>query len=392
MVFSVQADTLTESIHVSRNMFSQSLDMLNAIKVHYEQEQLATDSLVETSTRELSADPNHLGPWVETTWRFTYTITNTYTDTISCGNSVDYLSTGGLMIFCASQNGSKVGIGYNLESEIYLIVIIHDLQENYSSYWVSLDDCCDVTGFYFPDSDNPDIAYELVGTRLYPPQVQCSEKECNYSVQINQPGFYIATVNLPEGGKEGMWGVEFSTSGGINAGGFNSGAVLKEDGDSPGFMAFYLSQAESVDITPYEYTGEVSRMKIKVKRRENGVDKIVFGPVLTRSGQTYATPVLQPGFYVAEGFSETDSPRGRFGFEVSARSMTGGVNIGGWIDSYTGGNGQGFGGLYVANSQIVDINVFFGESYSSIGSDYIELNVYRLQENGERTLMFSGTQ
>jgi len=212
----------------------------------------------------------------------------------------------------------------------------------------------------------------------------CSYQACNYSIQIDQPGFYVATVNLPEGGKEGLWGVEFKTSGGINTGGFNSGAILKEDGDRPGFMAFNLSKAGSVDITPHEYTGKIDTMKIQLSRQENGARTVVFGPKISTSGQTHTTPELESGFYVAEALSEEGSPRGRFGFEILSDSMSGGVNIGGWIDSYTGG---GFGGLYVANSQTVEVNVLFGESYSSIGANYVELNVYR-QEGGERTLIF----
>jgi Leucine-rich repeat (LRR) protein len=221
----------------------------------------------------------------------------------------------------------------------------------------------------------------------------CSNAECHFSILFKQPGFYVATVNLPQGSKEGMWGVEFKTFGNISTGGFNSGAILKENGDRPGFMAFYLSGAESVNITPYEYTGAVSQMKIQLSRQEieTGARTVVFGPENSTSGQTHSTAVLKPGFYVAESFSESGSPRGRFGFEVSAKSMAVGVNVGGWIDSYTGGNGEGFGGLYVDKSQTVNVNVFFGESYSSIGSDYIELNVYR-QENGERTLVFSGSR
>jgi len=221
-------------------------------------------------------------------------------------------------------------------------------------------------------------------------EISCSDKTCNYSISIDQPGFYIATVRLPEGSKEGVWGVEFATSGGINSGGFNSGAILKENGDRPGFMAFNLSQAEAVNITPYEYTGKVNTMKIQLSRQENGERTVVFGAENVRSGQT-TTTTLQPGFYVAEAFSSAGSVRGRFGFEISAQSMIGGVNIGGWIDSYTGGNGEGFGGLYVGKSQMVDVNVFFGESYSSVGSDPIELNIYR-KENGSRTLVFSGAQ
>jgi len=215
-----------------------------------------------------------------------------------------------------------------------------------------------------------------------------SDKQCNYSIEIDQPGFYIATVKLPEGGgKEGMWGVEFATSDGVNLGGFNSGAILKENGDKPGFMAFYLSQAEAVNITPYEYTGEVSQMKIQLSRQENGERTVIFAETIA-SGQTHTTAVLQPGFYVAEAFSELGSPRGRFGFEISAKTMSGGVNIGGWIDFVHRRQREGFGGLYVGKSQTVEVNVFFGESYSSAGSDYVELNVYR-QDNDERILIFS---
>jgi len=248
----------------------------------------------------------------------------------------------------------------------------------------SIDNCPNDANADQADADNDGIGDACDSSDPVPSE--CSSNECNFSISL-EPGFYVATVNLPEGSKEGMWGVEFATSGGVNSGGFNSGAILKENGDKPGFMAFYLSQAEAVNITPYEYTGAVSQMKIQLSRQENGERIVVFAET-SASGQTHATAVLQPGFYVAEAFSESGSPRGRFGFEVSAKTMSGGVNIGGWIDSYTGGNGEGFGGLYVGKTQTVEVNVFFGESYSSVGSDYVELNVYR-QENGQRTEVFS---
>jgi len=213
----------------------------------------------------------------------------------------------------------------------------------------------------------------------------CSDKECNYSTKLTTPGFYIATVKLPSGKKEGFWGMEISTTCGVRSG-FNSGAILEDD--VPGFMAFYLSQAESVNITPYEYSG-LGQITIQLSKRENGNETVVFGPINTSSGQSNITSVLQPGFYVAEAFSEPNVSRGRFGFEVSATSMVGGVNVGGWIDYYTGGNGEGFSGFYISESQYVGINTFFGATYGNSGADPISLEIYRKESNGDRTLVFS---
>jgi len=213
----------------------------------------------------------------------------------------------------------------------------------------------------------------------------CSDKECNYSTNLTTPGFYIAVVKLPWGKKEGFWGMEISTTCGVRSG-FNSGAILEDD--VPGFMAFYLSQAEAVNITPYEYSG-LGQITIQLSKRENGNDTLVFGPTNSTSGQRHTTSLLQSGFYVAEAFSEPNVSRGRFGFEVSATSMVGGVNVGGWIDYYTGGNGEGFSGFYISESQYVGINTFFGSTYGNGGADPIGLEIYRQESNGDRTLVFS---
>jgi len=221
----------------------------------------------------------------------------------------------------------------------------------------------------------------------------CSQQKCSFTIAIDQPGFYVATGRLPQTNIEGFWGIEFNTSGGINNGGFNSGAILKENGDAPGFMAFYLSQPEKVRITPYEYTGKVKQMTLQLSHQNllSCNRSVFFGPQNASSGQSSTTDILSPGFYVAEALSQSGAERGRFGFEISAQSMIGGVNIGGWIDSKTGGNGEGFGALAVGVPQEVRVNTFFGKTYGTQGSGYFQLDVYRQTENGRRVLFWSST-
>lgn len=209
---------------------------------------------------------------------------------------------------------------------------------------------------------------------------------CGYLVSIAEPGFYVAQVRLPAGEQEGFWGMQVQTTGGANRGGFHSGALLKENGEAPGFMAFYLAQPEAVTLTPYEYTGTVDAMQIQLSRQEDADHHaIVFGPTLSASAQMHTTDVLEPGFYVAEASSEVGASRGRFGFAVNAQSMIGGVNIGGWIDTFTGGTGEGFGALYLAQPQVVEIQLFFGESYGDLGAGQVQLDFYRQEDDGTRS-------
>ncbi|MCV6637458.1 hypothetical protein [Candidatus Albibeggiatoa sp. nov. NOAA] len=213
----------------------------------------------------------------------------------------------------------------------------------------------------------------------------CTQQDCTFDVEINQPGFYVVSARLLNDNTEGFWGISFTTSGGVNTGGFNSGATLKENGDAPGFMAFYLSESETVNITPYEYTGSVNNITIQLSKQESTGERTVVFTEQTTSGTQHTTAVLEPGFYVAEALSSAGDARGQFGFSINASSMAGGVNIGGWIDSNT----EGFGGLYVDSNQTVQVKSLFGDTYGTSGSGYMQIDVYQQQADGERVLYYS---
>ncbi|WP_353570867.1 hypothetical protein [Candidatus Albibeggiatoa sp. nov. BB20] len=213
----------------------------------------------------------------------------------------------------------------------------------------------------------------------------CTQQDCAFDIEIEQPGFYVVSASLLNGNTEGFWGISFTTSGGVNAGGFNSGATLKENAEAPGFMAFYLSEAEAVNITPYEYTGNVNAITVQLSRQDDSGERTTVFSQQTTSGTEHTTAVLEPGFYVAEALSSTGDSRGQFGFSINAQSMTGGVNIGGWIDD----SADGFGGLYVNSSQNVKVKSLFGDAYGTSGSGYMQIDVYQQQDNGERVLYYS---
>jgi hypothetical protein len=243
------------------------------------------------------------------------------------------------------------------------------------------------------ETGSPQTASERQIT-IPPPLLEsgiCHQSACRFNFDIDQPGFYIAATRLHGNNSEGMWGLGFATTDGLNQGGFNSGAVLKENGDAPGYMAFYLLRSESITLTPFEYTGNVSSLLLKISRQDlfTGERQTVFGPLAATPGTAYNTITLASGFYVAEVSSRANDPRGRFGLSVNAASIVGGVNVGGWIDSYTGSNGEGFGALYIATPQTVEVTTLFGDSYSSLGSGYVQLDIYQVQPDGQRVLYFT---
>lgn len=213
-------------------------------------------------------------------------------------------------------------------------------------------------------------------------ETTCTASECDYSLTVTEAGFYVATVNLPSTANEGFWGLSVNTSSGMNSGGFNAGAILKENGDVPGFVGFYLAAPEAVTMTGYEYSGTVSNLLVSIKRD----NEYVVEPTLIQSAETRTTDVLEAGFYVAEVFSQNGDARGRSGISLNGNQFTGGVNIGGWIDSTTGGNGEGFGAFYVEEPQTVNLKLLFGSNYGEVGAGQPNLNIYLQNADGSRTL------
>jgi len=213
---------------------------------------------------------------------------------------------------------------------------------------------------------------------------ECSSTDCSYTLDIEQAGFYVMNIELPEGGTEGFWGISVNTTAGSNPGGFNAGAILKENGDVPGFVGFYLGGSEAVTLTPYEYLNVAENVLVRIKSN----DVISYSKVV-KSGTSVTTDVLAPGFYVAEILSQEGTGRGLSGLGLSANTFTGGVNVGGWIDRETSGASGGFGAFYVASPQQVNVKLFFGETYGSVGSTKLDASLSFQEADGSRTLKWS---
>ncbi len=221
-----------------------------------------------------------------------------------------------------------------------------------------------------------------------------SEDHCRYRYYLDQPGFYVVEAWLPTGLGDGGWGLSVSTSGDEYKGGFCTGSTLEENGAAPGVMTFYLTRREAVRLTVQEYSGLITELTVKLERQEtDGTRTVVYGPALQRFGQTYTTPEFEPGFYIAEVFSDAAS-RVRFGISINAASMMGEVNISGWIDSETGGNGAGFNAIYIDHPQMVDLKLLYRRNYGfntaergDEGAERPHLALYR-QVDAERELLW----
>lgn len=222
----------------------------------------------------------------------------------------------------------------------------------------------------------------------------CNTNTCSYQLNLAQSGYYVAVVKLAANSQEGFWGLAVNTSSGVNVGGFTAGAVLKENGAAPGFVAFFLSQPVAVNVLVQEYTNKINQFTVSIDSVDSsGTRSTVYGPVKTKLGVSASTSVLQPGFYVAQAYSQTGDLRGRFGMALNGEGFVSGVNIGGWLDSTTGGTGEGFGAFYVASPQVVNFNMLFGTSYGTAGAGKLLLDVY--YENAstkQRQLVWSSSQ
>ena len=216
------------------------------------------------------------------------------------------------------------------------------------------------------------------------------EDECGHQLRYTVPffsaGFYVADIILANG-EEGAWGLSINTTTGINVGGFNGGAILKENGGMPGFITFTLTETEHVSITPYEYTGNVDWLTVQLEKQDlSTLERTSIYSKDTLSNTKLTTQLLEPGFYVVTIYSQNDSPRGISGITVNANSMMGGVNIGGWIDTI----GVGFGAFSVAEPQDVNLTLFFGDNYGEVGAKgYLVLNIYRQYDDGRRQLYWT---
>ena len=216
----------------------------------------------------------------------------------------------------------------------------------------------------------------------------CRLGDCRYTVSLDKRGTYIATVTLPSGQPEGVWSLTLNPSRIFPRylNGFWAGSVLKEQQELPNWAGFSLSQRESIDVTPYQWIGDGSPLTVQIHQdKGRRALQSVYGPTLMNPGQTYTTPPLNPGFYIADFLSQLDSPRTYQGLALEGNSLYGGV-VGGYLDSFTG---VGYGAFLIDSPTVVDFLLLFGETFGELGSAQPYLEVYYQHEEGTRELYWT---
>jgi RHS repeat-associated protein len=214
----------------------------------------------------------------------------------------------------------------------------------------------------------------------------CNASECNYTVQFDRSGFYIAVVTLPPNQREGVWSLIIDPPT-AHLGSFHGGGVLKENGTIPSWVAFSLAQAGVVYIDPFNYPHDPVPFRLELMKEQNNKQyQSVWGPTLVNPGQRYTTTSLEPGFYVA--VANSTGQKDFFGLSLWSPTLFGGVS-GGWLDSQTG---VGFAALDITQPRTVNFNLWFGQIYGDLGTGQPHFQIYYQDEEGTRTLYWSAPQ
>jgi len=210
-------------------------------------------------------------------------------------------------------------------------------------------------------------------------ELGCNASSCSYSLNFEQEGFYVITTRLSQEKTEGVWSMSIAPQYKTTiAGSFHVGAILRENGEQPGFVAFLQRQSQVLTLIPHEYTNQLSQVHIRVLDSHRVLvyetDAVVEEPIIT--------PELQDGYYIIEVLSTSDAPRGRFGLSIELPHFPQSLNVGGWLDAVTGDNPEGFVALYFTAGSVI-ITLQFGEVFGQVGADKPDLHISRLNETGE---------
>ncbi len=174
------------------------------------------------------------------------------------------------------------------------------------------------------------------------------------------PGFYIATATQNQGGEDGFWGIEVHSSGLLD-GGLNFGGLLAGGGKEVGFGAFYISEAQTVQVNLNLQALPSTTGPLEVALRLLDVNKqLVAGPV-SGLGSLQWSQSLQPGFYVVELRSSERAPPASFQLALSAPHLEAGGSAGALLQQSAGVTG--FVAFYLPTRQDVTINLYNENTY-----------------------------
>ncbi|EDN71251.1 conserved hypothetical protein [Beggiatoa sp. PS] len=220
----------------------------------------------------------------------------------------------------------------------------------------------------------------LFASSVWAQDDSCNSSGCRYAITLERAGAYVAVVRLPSGQPEGLWGLVINPS--LSAPpyqyGFWAGSILKEQAEMPSWVGFSLYERESINVIPYDWTGNGLPITVKIDRDiGDGSRALAYGPKLMAPGQMYIIPSLEPGFYITELFTQPDAPRTYFGLAIEGDSLYGGVS-GGWLDSY----GEGYAAFIIKSPTTMDFLLLFGDTLPGLGAGQPHLEVYYQHEEG----------
>ena len=169
-------------------------------------------------------------------------------------------------------------------------------------------------------------------------------------------GSYTATVTQAERADNGFWGLEVQTGGSLD-GGLNFGGMLDFFSGEPGFAAFFLPTAQTVNVRAdmQRASGNGSgRFGARMRILDSG-GQVVAGPVEAEGNLTLSAE-LAAGFHVVEldALPPLDNV-GSFQVAVSAPRLSSGGSTGGLIMREVGVTG--FLNFYVASEQDVSLRL-----------------------------------
>jgi hypothetical protein len=201
------------------------------------------------------------------------------------------------------------------------------------------------------------------------------------SVQLN-PGFYIAQVTTAPGTREGYWGLGVIAATGLLSGGLNLGGGVQEGGATAGYGAFYIqgTQNISVSVTAQPLPGaDASNYSMTVgllDSNQNPVGSAVTGTTSVQFNQT-----LTDGFYIIQVNTGATSPRATFQLTVNSESVTGGVNLGGFLMPGL----TGYGAFYLPQAQNLQLQTYGLPTFTSVGATCLRIALLDANRNVIKT-------
>lgn len=215
-------------------------------------------------------------------------------------------------------------------------------------------------------------------------ELNCNSEACSYLLNVEEPGFFVMTVQNPENKSSGFWGLSAETHTSTISETLHLGSILKENGEAPVFFSVYLNSADTITLIPYEYTNQLSQVKMRIL--DSARTTVYETEALV--GERVVVPALESrGFHTVEVSTLPGEPKGRFGLSVELNGSPDGFSFGGWIDALEGDSPEGFAAFYLTQGELL-LRLMFGEAYGEFGADKPDVKIYRLNEAGELELFW----